>query len=366
MCRALSRVSGTAGKTDNKGSLPHGHAGDNMNPLLAQIKVAGDPNAVDSFAACITAIAETITGHADYWYVEALTGTSFSPCLNKGEDCIGWMVDGGNSARYDFIGRSLGIDIARVEMEPGAPKGWIEEYKKDGALPEQARGYFESMKEVVESDGYVIIKTWPAWSVLSGWDADLAKLPFLTTPGFQAPVASIWPPVNSTTFFALRASAPPGELKKIAREAIRFAWEIASGQISNPDRELGEDVEFGGRLYGKVVEIAAGKYLCPGCREHRCFGRMVKRIHDGHQAAVQFLGYASEKVGSSGNSDVFESTIASYAALQAASRKYLNWGSFGDRYEDSDFRREIAGDFSRMNALHDEATGRLRGLYEAM
>jgi len=73
-----------------------------MNPLLSRIKVDGDPNAVDSFAACITAVAKTTNGHADYWYVEALTGTSFSPCLNKGEDCIGWMVDGGNVARYDF------------------------------------------------------------------------------------------------------------------------------------------------------------------------------------------------------------------------------------------------------------------------
>ena len=337
-----------------------------MNPLLSRIKVDGDPNAVDSFAACTAAVAETVTGHVDYWYVEALTGTSFSPCLNKGEDCIGWMVDGGNSARYDFIGRSLGTDIARVEMETGAPKGWIEEYRKSGALPEQAQNYFGTMKEVVEGDGYVIVKTWPAWSALTGWDVDLTKLPFSTTPGFQGVVASIWPPINSTTFFALRGSARPGELKAIAKETIRFACEIASGQTSNPDKQLGEDVQFGGRLYGKVVEIAAGKYLCPGCEQHGCFGRMVKRIHNGQDATVQFLKYASAKIGNSKNSHQFASTIASYAALQATSHKYLDWGAFNSKYEDADFRKEIAGDFSRMNALHEEATGRLRGLCHAI
>ena len=338
-----------------------------MNPLLSRIKVDGDPNAVDSFAACTAAVAETVTGHVDYWYVEALTGTSFSPCLNNGEDCIGWMVDGGNSARYDFIGRSLGIDIARVEMATGAPKGWIEEYKKSGAPPEQARDYFESMKEAVEGDGFVIVKTWPAWSVLSGWDAaDLTKLPFSTTPGFQGAVESIWPPINSTTFFALRGSAKPGEIKETAIETIRFGYEIASGQISNPDKELSGDVQFGGRLYGKVVEIAAGKYLCPGCQEHGCFGRMVKRIHNGHQATVQFLRYAAEMIADSKNASAFESTIATYWALEAASHKYLNWGGFSSRYDDADFRDEIVGNFSRMNALHEEATGRLRSLCDAI
>jgi hypothetical protein len=66
------------------------------------------------------------------------------------------------------------------------------------------------------------------------------------------------------------------------------------------------------------------------------------------------------------NASLFESTTASYSALQAASHKYLNWGGFSSRYENADFCAEIAGDFSRMNALHEEATGRLRNLSGAI
>jgi hypothetical protein len=93
---------------------------------------------------------------------------------------------------------------------------------------------------------------------------------------------------------------------------------------------------------------------------------MVKRIHNGHEATVQFLKYASEMIGNSKNASLFESKIASYSALHAASHKYLNWGRFSSRYEDADFRKEIASDFSSMSALHEEATGRLRSLYRAI
>ena len=50
-----------------------------MNPLVSQIKVDGDPNAVDSFAACVRQLRQDKSGHADYWYVEALTGHKLFP-----------------------------------------------------------------------------------------------------------------------------------------------------------------------------------------------------------------------------------------------------------------------------------------------
>ena len=53
---------------------------------------------------------------------------------------------------------------------------------------------------------------------------------------------------------------------------------------------------------------------------------MVKRIHNGHEA-VQFLRYAAELIADSKDAGTFEAALRSYLALEAASRKYLNWAA---------------------------------------
>ena len=47
----------------------------------------------------------------------------------------------------------------------------------------------------------------------------------------------------------------------------------------------------------------------PGCQEHGCFGRMVKRIHNGHEATVQFLRYAAEWIADSKDAGTFEAAL---------------------------------------------------------
>ena len=331
-----------------------------MAPILSQVRIEGDPNSVDSFAACVTAVSRAVSGHGEYWYVEALTGTSFSPCVNGDENCIGWMVDGGNSERYRFIGKSLGLSITRVQMNDSVPKGWIGEYKTSGTIPEQAQGYFASMRYAIENGGYVIIATWPAWSVLVGWETSLAKLPFSTTPGFEGAVTRIWPPINARTFFSLKKTIKPDDQKEIIKETIRFGHDIASGQF------LTGNIAFGGALYDKVVEIANGQYLCPGCSEHGCFGRMVKRINNGHAVTEQYLSYVQEQIGNSRNAELLGAATRSYSELEALSAKYLDWPSFTDRYDEAAFRKQIVADFTRMKEWHVEGSKALESLYMAM
>ncbi|MBN1579430.1 MAG: hypothetical protein JXA89_01915 [Anaerolineae bacterium] len=49
----------------------------------SKINVLGDPNAVDSFAACLSAVMRAWAKDADYATIEALTGLAFSPCYNS-------------------------------------------------------------------------------------------------------------------------------------------------------------------------------------------------------------------------------------------------------------------------------------------
>ena len=55
-----------------------------MNDFSTGLHVSGDPDAVASFAACVCAVGEHFNLPAAYEFVEALTGTCFSPCYNSG------------------------------------------------------------------------------------------------------------------------------------------------------------------------------------------------------------------------------------------------------------------------------------------
>lgn len=337
-----------------------------MNLFLSHIKVEGDPNAVDSFAACICAIAKALSVPADYWYVEGLTGTSFSPCLNKGEDCIGWMVDGGNWCRYEFLGSALGLSINKIELAPGAHADWIDVYKNGGKLPSQAKTYFGAIERTLHSSGAVLCGTWPAWSVLTGWNDDLAQLPFSTTSGFESPVAGIYPPLKTTRSFLIIKTRPATDTAAIIRAAVKCGASVASEKSAGNDSCFGGDLAFGGALYDRVIEILRGKHLCPGCSGHPCFGRMIKRINNGHATSASFLAHARKASSSKNVSAAFDKAIESYADMQAISGKYLDWASYADSYDKPAFRTQLAGDFASLKKLHGVATAQLDVLVKTM
>ena len=261
-----------------------------MSSAESQIMVEGDPNAVDSFAACLTAVLRAWGRAVSYEQVEGLSGMAFSPIHNTGEDCIGWQMDGAQAHRIDFLGRSLGFTVERLGYEGG--NGWLEEYGRSGAVPSAPAGYFAGMCAALQAGKAVIVRTWPAWSVLVGWDDDLRKLPFATTPRFDKVVASIYPPCKTSAAFALTRAAPEIGEREATAQALAFGSRVASGDLSRDTAE----VRFGGASFDAIIALTGERYLCPNCQENGCFDRSLKRIHDGQRASISFLDAARQHV----------------------------------------------------------------------
>ena len=337
-----------------------------MNGGLSNLNVQGDPNAVDSFAACVCAVAEYFGRPAGYEFVEALTGTCFSPCHNQGEECIGWMMDGGNAYRAEFLAEALGLSVEKIELETSASEDWLETYKLEGALPRQVEAYFGKLKQAQDSGGVAVLATWPAWSVLTGWADDLNRLPFATTPGFEQVVGSIWPPIRTRLAIVFRLDGDPLSRQAVLKSALRFGAQVASGQVS--PRLPGFDAEnaYGGAMYDVILERAGQETLCPGCQEDGCFGRTAKRLHDGHHASVVFLQEAARLLEEGSLPTLLDGLQRHYAAMQAVSSRYLDWNERRDSWNSAEVRGQIRTDFEQMKTLHQQAVHQFQGLLEAL
>ena len=326
-----------------------------MSESLSGLQVQGDPNAVDSFAAFVRVIAGHFGRTASYEYVEALTGTCFSPCHNKGEDCIGWMMDGGNAFRVDFIAEALGLHVEKVELEGGVPEDWFEVYKNEGTLPWQIDAYFGKLQQAQAWDEIVVLATWPAWSVLTGWADDLNQLPFATTPGFEPVVGSIWPPIRTRLAFVFK---PGGDLlprEDIVISALHFGAQIASGSVSPRVSGFDAENEYGGALYDVMIDRTSQETLCPGCQEDGCFGRTAKRLHDGHKASLMFLQEAAGMLDGHCNSVLLDKLQRYYADMQAISGQYLDWHARQESWNTAEVRSRMRADFEQMKSLHKQA-----------
>ena len=328
--------------------------------------VKGDPNAVDSFAACVCAVAEDLGLSVEYEFVEALTGTCFSPCCNQGEECIGWMMDGGNAYRVEFMAQSLGLAVEKITLEPGSPDDWFEAYQNGVGLPEQVATYFSRLGQLQSAEQRIVLATWPAWSVLTGWAEDLAQLPFVTTPGFEQVVAAIWPPIRSRMAFAFNRVDPYQPKAEMIKAALRFGSQIASGELSPQVPGYDAGLSYGGAMYDLIISRAGQEFLCPGCQEDGCFDRTAKRLHDGHHASLVFLEEASKVLGGESQALHFKRLQASYAAMQAISSQYLDWHQRRDNWAAPTVRRQIQADFIQMKSLHQQAAEQFAQLLEIL
>jgi hypothetical protein len=118
-------------------------------------------------------------------------------------------------------------------------------------------------------------------------------------------------------------------------------------------------------MYDTVVSVSQQTHLCPGCQENGCLGRTIKRMHDGQQASIAFLSAASAFIDGPENDKRLENAIGYYTQLLDLTARYLDWGSLKDVYDQPDFRRQIADDFTRAKSLHDAAAKEL-GLLAAL
>lgn len=322
----------------------------------SKINVLGDPDAVDSFAACLSAVMQAWAKNADYATIEALTGLAFSPCYNKSEECVGWMMDGESAHRIDFIGRALGFAAERHELSEPLEGADVEAYRASGTLPLCAQVYFDRIHQSMVQGKMILVETWPAWSVLTGWNEDLTQLPFSTTPGFEPVVSRIYPPIRARTSFILTNTSSVADPAQICRETIRFGADIASGKIA-----LAQNT-FGGAMYETIVSVSRQEHMCPGCQESGCLGRTFKRMHDGQQASIAFLSAAGPFIDGPENNKRLNTAIGYYSELRDLTAGYLDWASTEKKRDQPAFRRQLADDFTRAKALHDAAAEQLLSL----
>lgn len=327
-----------------------------MNDALSRLQVQGDPNAVDSFAACLTAILQAWGKPVGYAYVEALTGLAFSPSYNKSEECVGWMMDGGSEQRIDFLGRAMGFSVERLELSKPLDEAGIAAYKENGTLPAHIEAHFGRWREAIAQGKMVLAYSWPAWSVITGWSDDVTELPFVTTPRFDTVVRAIYPPYRAWLSFILTDGAARAELAQVYREAIRYGATVASGKVA-----CGKTA-YGGAMYEQVAALSSEQHLCPGCAENGCLSRTFKRMYDGQLASIAFLKEAGAYLQGPVQDRWRQEAIDRYTELQDLTARYLDWASLADQHDQPAFRQQIAADFSRAKSLHGEAATALSSL----
>ncbi|MCU0501726.1 MAG: hypothetical protein MUC51_08145 [Anaerolineae bacterium] len=331
-----------------------------MADIFPPVIVEGDPNALDSFAACVTAVLRSWGGDVPYEFVEGLSGMAFSPIRNDGEDCVGWKMDGCNEQRVDFLGKCLGFRVERVER--AGEDAWLDGYKRPEDLPPEPAAYFARLHEALRAGDTVVCRTWPAWSVLLDWQDDILHLPFATMPRFDKVVASIYPPCKTRLAFVLSQRAPEISRQQAITQAIAFGYLAASGELSC---DTG-GVLFGGAIFDTMIENTGMQYLCPSCKENGCMGRSFKRIHDGQRASIHFLTGARDYVRGQAGWDALDGAILAYSEMCDISSKYLDWQALRARHDLPEFRSEIAHACAMEKALQARAAQYVRELGSAL
>jgi len=313
-----------------------------------QICIQGDPNQVDSFVACLVAVMNAWKHAVSYDWVAGLAGLAFSPVQDPGEDCTAWWMEAGSDSRTELLGSALGFTVTRFTRD--AP--WDDEardaYATTGLLPAPHEDHFARIRAAFDRGDAVILRTWPAWSLLVGWSRDLDDLPFATVQGFQDHVAGIWGPAKAQLVYLLNPI--PGELtvEESVREALRYGARVARGE--------GQDasLRYGAALYAAAAEHMKEEYFCPACREHSdsCAHRTLMRMLGTQRSAVGFLRDARLLIDAN---LPWEPVIDRFVAMAEVTSVYCGWADFQESWPNEIFRRNLGRDLRTLAALQAEA-----------
>jgi hypothetical protein len=326
------------------------------------LKVEGDPNEVDSFVACVTAIATAWRHPVDYDYVAGLAGIVFSPVWDKGEDCTAWWMEGGDDVGLDFLGQALGFTSTTVRRQQDFSDEVAARYAESGELPVEIRQYLDTLRTALDSGNMVVMRTWPAWSVLAGWGGDVTRLPIVTVPGFEDLCASIWGPHKSQLAYIVAPSEPAVEQQTAVAAALKFGATVASGALQN------NGILYGGALYEAAAERLSERYFCPSCKENDvgCAHRTLRRMLGSQTSAAAFVKTAIGILGNGSMRLHLENTADRYTAMAAVLSRHQDFEAFKVDWHDGRFRETLAADLRSVRALHDSAAKELMALVAAL
>jgi hypothetical protein len=320
-----------------------------------RVCLEGDPNQIDSFVACIVAVMHAWDRPVSYDWVAGLAGVAFSPVLDARETCTAWWMESGSDARVGFLGCSLGFTVDRVTRDVPWDDAAREVYSTTGLLPEGHEVYFARLRAAFDRGDAVVLRTWPAWSVLTGWCQDLDALSFATVPGFEDLVKGIWGPANAQLAYLFNPIATCSTLEKSVSLALRFGARVSRGR--GPD----EDLAYGAALYRAAAARLDSALFCPSCGTagDSCAHRTLMRMLGTQRSAIGFLEDAREFIG---DHLPWDDAIESFERMVGVTGEYCGWPAFQADWDSPGFRKMLQADLERLSDLQLEAADALVAL----
>jgi hypothetical protein len=296
-----------------------------MEKKLKSIKVEGN----NSFGACLAGIMNYWKVPVEYDLIIGLTGGICSPVFNKQENCGAWWMEGGDDYRIIFAGQVLGFSTRILSHNEDSNKAFAE-YSTAKKLPEKMESYWNEINRDFLDGKMVILKTWPTWSVLTGWNNDLTKLPFATQPGYENLCAEVWGPNKAQKAYILTKTKPSITEDQGIREAIEFASQLASGEFAR------DHFEYGGVLFRKSKDRMKEEYFCSECKEEstRCAYRTIARMKDVTGDTVLFFEKANTYFKEEEKKQLIEHIINMCNDMFEIENRYSNHQEFTGKWAD--------------------------------
>lgn len=324
-----------------------------------RICVTGDPNQIDSFVACLTGVLNLWGVEVSYDWVAGLAGTAFAPILDTEEDCAAWWMESGSDRRLGFVGRALGFIVDRVVRDVPWDDTARAKYARTGLLPAPHETHFARLRAAFDRGDAILLRTWPAWSVLTGWAQDLDRLPFATVPGLEAIVSQVWRPAQAQLAYLLDPAPPALTPEESTVAALRYGARVASGM------ETGTSTQCGAALYLAAAARLSETAFCPSCGDQSdsCAHRTLNRMLGTQRSARNFLLEAKSFLGTRGP---WERPIDILSDMIAITSAYCEWESFHAAWSEENFRGQIQHDLHRLARLQEQTAQALRELVDTL
>jgi hypothetical protein len=254
-----------------------------------------------------------------------------------------------------FLGQALGFTVERATREVPWDDDAREALAQTGLLPEPHELHFARLRAAFDRGDAILLRTWPAWSVLVGWDRDLDQLAFATVPGFEDLVQQIWGPAKAQLAYLLNPIGPALTVDQSIGAALQFGARVAGG--AGPEDGLG----YGAALYRATVDRLGEPVFCPSCGEHgdSCAHRTLMRMLGTQRSAVGFLADARDLVGA----DLpWESAIQAFTQMADLTSTYCGWPDFQTSWGQPDFQADLRRDLETLATLQNRAAESLASL----
>jgi len=316
---------------------------------LSEIKIEGNEWEIDSFSACIAVVMKFWQRDYTYRTIAGLSGTAFSPTWWVSEDCYAWWMEYGNDERIEFIGKALGFTVRE------SPDMDFNDYKEKNIIPDEVTAFWDEVKIAVENEDPVLIRTWPTWSIITGWDDEIEKIRLATVEGA---VGEICKPYPFSKIYILTGG--PIEMTRMDayREAIIFGADIADGTYKL------EDYKYGGALYDAILKAMAEEFFCPSCKEKSCgcVARTMCRISGTNRDAVKFFEEASEFMGGQLPGSELNKLLGKYKSLSETGGEYCSFKSVCEHWHEKEYRMGFKEKIIEMKVMHSEVAAIYRRL----